>query len=395
MAKKRILILGGGYAGIIAANRLSRKSSDIDITLVTANPRFAEKIRNHQVIAGTKGKSHEISKLLRKNVHLRISKVEKILADRNSILLENGEELSYDYLGYTPGMKGRKNEVSGESYFSIVKEEDSIALRKKLLEKESATITVLGAGLSGIETATELAEAYPEFEITLLDSGNIGKSFHPDAVSHMKKVLTDLRVRILEGKKAERFEKGEIRLENGETVFHDFCILSAGLAASDLGKKSGLSHNTIDQVLVNEYLEVPGYDKILGAGDAVKMPEDEYSYLRMSCATALPMGVYMAERMAARMGYKTKLGNRPFSFGYLLRCVSLGRSEGLIQTVDSEDSPKNKIWTGKFAAIIKELICKFTILSCKAEKYFDFYNWPKPKDRESEVNRPSLAVAGK
>lgn len=396
MRKKQAIIVGAGYAGIIAANRLARKSPELEVLLVTANPLFSEKIRNHQVIAGTKTKSHSIRKMLHKKVGLKLANVQKILTDRNSILLGNGEELQYDYLGYTPGMRAEeKKKPNNESYFSIVNEEDCLRLRKQLLENSNVSVTVIGGGLSGLETATELAESYPGIKITILDSGNIGKSFHPDAIEYMKKVLSDMDVNLLEKSKAKSFEKESIVLENGSRVLHDYCVFAAGLVASDLGSKSELAHNGIGQIFVDQYLQVPESPNILGAGDAVKIDKEEYSYLRMSCATALPMGVYLAERMAHLAGYDSKLGTKPFNFGYLGRCVSLGRSVGLIQFVSSDDQAQDRMLKGKLGGLVKELVCKFTILSCHAEKYFNFYSWPKHKEKLPSADASKLAVLGK
>ncbi|MCR1792803.1 NAD(P)/FAD-dependent oxidoreductase [Leptospira sp. id769339] len=395
MSKKKVLIVGGGYAGIAAANRLSRKNSEVDITLITAEPTFREKIRNHQVIAGTKGKDFQIRNLLNPKVKLLIQRVEKIFPKENKVLLDNGTYFEYDYLGYTAGMRAGDPGTKGINYFSIASFQDSERLRKELSHRPDAKITVLGGGLSGIEVATELAENYPLAKITLLDSDKIGKNFSSNAVLYMKEVLKNLKVNLIEGERGEDLLEDKIKTSNGTQVLHDYCVISAGLVASDLGKNSGLGSNKIGQVYLNEYMQVPEYTNILGAGDGVKVPGEEYSYLRMACATALPMGIYLAERISNLLGNKSKIGQKPFRLAYVGRCVSLGRKEGLLQFLNYDDSPTEKIWTGKLGAIVKELICKFTVFSFKAEKYFDFYAIPQPKERPLVKQNEKFVTAEK
>ncbi|TGK04954.1 NADH dehydrogenase FAD-containing subunit [Leptospira semungkisensis] len=395
MAKKNILILGGGYAGIIAANRLARKKKDLQITLLTANPNFVEKIRNHQIIAGNLNKIHSIRSLLHKKVNLVLAKATRIEPEKNRVILENGETLNYDFLGYTPGMRNADLGTSKENYYSIVNPEDCATLKKNIEQSSSPRITVLGAGLTGIETATELAETYPNARITLLDSGSVGKSFSSIGGEYIKKVLSELKIALVEGSKAEVLEADHIRTANGSMYFHDYCVTSVGFIASNLGAESGLDHLPNGQVILDEYMQVPEYSNILGAGDAVKPRGEQYSHLRMACATALPMGIYMAERIAGILGLKTSLGNSPFAMAYVVRCVSLGRDKGIVQAVSQYDHPVEKIWTGKIAAFVKETICKITVFSCKMEKYFDFYPYPKLKQSAENKEQELFAVNAK
>jgi hypothetical protein len=68
----------------------------------------------------------------------------------------------------------------------------------------------------------------------------------------------------------------------------------------------------------------------------------------------------------------------PFDFGFAIRCVSLGRKEGLVQFVDPEDAPKAKVWTGGRAVFTKEAICRMTYGVVRNELRFGvrLYRWP-------------------
>ena len=78
----------------------------------------------------------------------------------------------------------------------------------------------------------------------------------------------------------------------------------------------------------------------------------------MSCAAGRPMGELAAKTV---LGPVMSSANDPFSFGYKMRCVSLGREDGLIQFVDVQDRPIEDVWIGARAARWKEYVCQRTL----------------------------------
>ncbi|PJZ55677.1 hypothetical protein CH367_19600 [Leptospira barantonii] len=389
---KTVLIAGGGYAGIVAANRLVRKKLPLEIVLVTAQEQFQERIRNHQLLAGTLKRTYSVRSLLHKKVKLVIERIAKIEPESKRVVLENGSELGYDHLIYSLGVHGSKVETSGDSYVGVSDVEACATMHERIKQNESARITVLGAGLSGIETAAELSKVFPKSIVTLVDSNAFGKGFSDDGKNKMIGFFSDNNVRILENTKIIKYADKKLLTANGGEIGHDFCILANGLAASKVGGASGLRTNPIGQVYVNQFLEVEDHPEIIGAGDCVQVVSSGYDHLRMACATALPMGVYAAERLSHKLGIDSKKGKIPFSLAYLGRNVSLGREDGVIQESNPDDSPTNKIWTAKSAKWIKELICKFTILSFRFEKSFDFYFWKSFPENKEEFASGTLAA---
>jgi NADH dehydrogenase FAD-containing subunit len=74
----------------------------------------------------------------------------------------------------------------------------------------------------------------------------------------------------------------------------------------------------------------------------------------MACATAMPAAQHAARTVAAVLAGREP---RPWRFRYAIRCVSLGRSDGLVQVVHTDDRPRDLVLTGRAAARIKEAIC--------------------------------------
>jgi NADH dehydrogenase FAD-containing subunit len=97
----------------------------------------------------------------------------------------------------------------------------------------------------------------------------------------------------------------------------------------------------------------------------------------MACATAMPMGTYVGEAVA-----KAVRGGpiAPFRFAYRIRCISLGRHDGLIQHVDEADRPIPQVWTGRVAAALKEIVCRSTVVAIRGEGRLriPLYRWPQP-----------------
>jgi hypothetical protein len=106
----------------------------------------------------------------------------------------------------------------------------------------------------------------------------------------------------------------------------------------------------------------------------------------MACATALPLGAHAADNVAAAID-----GREParFRYAYVFRCISLGRAAGLIQFVRADDSPRERIVSGRLGAWIKEMICQYTSFSLDLERRWPgAYHWP-----QTAGSRPANGVS--
>ncbi|WP_197504172.1 FAD-dependent oxidoreductase, partial [Mycobacterium sp. E1214] len=97
--RPHVVVVGGGYAGTLAANRL-RQRPDVDITLVNPRPVFVERIRLHQLVADTGAATADYATLLGEGIRLVVDSVEGIETAGRRVLLASGAELPYDYLIY-------------------------------------------------------------------------------------------------------------------------------------------------------------------------------------------------------------------------------------------------------------------------------------------------------
>jgi NADH dehydrogenase len=174
--KLRVVIVGGGYAGVSAAHRLARRNGELDVTLVNPHAQFVERIRLHQFLACAYPAVRPLADLLPGTTQLRVDTAEAIDVDNHRLHLSGSAALAYDYLIYAVGSRSRMDPAPGaaEHGVSLGNWQDATTARQRLARLPGgATVTVVGGGLTGIETAAELAET-GRYAIRLITGQRLG-----------------------------------------------------------------------------------------------------------------------------------------------------------------------------------------------------------------------------
>jgi NADH dehydrogenase FAD-containing subunit len=373
-----ILILGGGYAGIQTALRLTgRAPHKAQITLVNASDTFVERIRLHQRAANQTLKQYSIPHLLRdKGITFKQAWVKALRPGQREVLVQTaaGEEtLRYDILVYALGSTIDRDAVRGiREHAHVLTSEAVQSLREKL--RNNGRLLVIGGGLTGIEASTELAEAYPQLKVTLATRGTLGENLSRKGQAYLRRTFARMGITVMENAHVTQIEAHQARLANGSALPFDACLWAGAFAVPSLPKDAGLDVNERGQILVDLQLRSLSHPDIYAVGDAAYCADVP---TRMACATALPMGSHVGENIAAALNGKPQ---QDFRFGYVLQCISLGRSDALVQFVDLDDKPKESILTGRMGAFVKELICRYAVGTLINERTIPgFYQYPRPK----------------
>ncbi|MER6143311.1 FAD-dependent oxidoreductase [Streptomyces sparsogenes] len=340
MEKQEVVVLGAGYAGLLAALRLAPHAR---VTLVAPEPHFTERVRLHEHAAGRADVTHPLRELLRgTGVAYLAARATGIDPAGRAVTLDDGRELRYDRLVLA---LGSRTVAPGERAFTL---ETTAELHKRLLDAPGELV-VVGGGLTGVETAAEIAEAHPAWRVRLVTRGEVGPGLSAKGRAHVRAVLTRLGVRVEEGHP----------VATPEEVDADAVVWAASMTPStEPAARAGLALDAAGRIRVDAALRSTSHPEIYAAGDCAAAVSPAAGALRMACATALPTASHVATCLIDEARGREP---RPLDFRYLVQCVSLGRRDGLIQSVRADDSPRELVLTGRSAAWVKERVVRFPV----------------------------------
>ncbi|GAA2099059.1 FAD-dependent oxidoreductase [Actinomadura alba] len=342
----KVVVVGAGYAGTLAANRLAKKVPEAEITVINPRPDFVERVRLHEQIAGTGKAATPLSEMLRDGIRSRLAAVDKI--GDGSVTLDMGETLDFDYLFLAVG--STVSPLPGTVPVGTWEGAENARTALASLPAGS-TVSVIGAGPTGIETAAEVAYGRPDLRVRLVGP-SFAASFSEGARRRVRAGLERLKVSVLEGAVAEVLrgegERGadKVRLQSNEQFSSDLALWAIVGSIPDLAARSGLKVDDRGRAIVDRYLRSVSDPRIFVAGDCAAVPGS-----RPACQTAGPQGAHAADALA-RMIRGRKL--KPYSMGYIGTGLSLGRRDGVIQVARRDDSARRLYIAGRPAAVSKE-----------------------------------------
>jgi len=374
MEPTKIVVLGAGYGGLLCAIRAQRQvGARGQVTLVSARPEFEERIRLHEAAVGRPPRVLPIAELLEgTGVAFRCERVLRIDPARR-VLTTPGGTLDYHLLVYAPGSFIDLDALPGVRAHALALDGSTLArLRDRLpeLAARGGRVVVCGGGLTGIEGATELAEAFPGLQVTLLTAGALADGYSPRGARHLLRAFERLGVALVERRRVRELRAGVIDTDEGPVRF-DLCLWAGGFGVPALALKAGLPVDERGRLIVDGALRSVGDPAIFGAGDAVRIDGHHGSPLHMSCKTAMPAGAHAADNLSARV---LEQPERVFRFRDTGVCISLGRGDALIQTRHPDGSPWFAI-TGRLGAFLKEQVCRYTVRSLVRERRGKRYRW--------------------
>jgi NADH:ubiquinone reductase (H+-translocating) len=378
-----VVVIGGGYAGVMAANRLTQRD-DVTVTLINPRPTFVERIRLHRLVGGSHDAVVDYREILGGGIRLVVDTVTRIDAAERSVTTASGGTVGYDYLVYAVGSGssgGPRVPGAAEFAYPVAGLEEAQRLRAVLgAAPATAPVTVVGAGPTGIETAAELAELGRT--VTLVCGEVLGPYLHPRGRRSVAKRLAKLGVTVLEGPGATvtAVTRDVVRLGDGRVLPSEVTIWTAGFGVPDLAARSGLSTDSVGRLLTDETLTSVDDVRVVAAGDSAA-PSD--LPLRMSCQSARPLGAHAADTVLARIA-----GAQPaaINVGLFGQCIGLGRRAATAQLASRDDIANRFYIGGRLAATIKELACRAMVNELAAEaRKPGSYTWRFKDDKRQQL----------
>lgn len=377
--KHRIVVLGAGYAGAITAGRLAKRlhRDDVEITLVNGDPDFVERVRLHQLASGQNLPRRPLREVYAgTGVRVLTAWVTAVDAERRTVALagEHGDDtcdyetrdydaLGYDTLVYALGSTAADHGVPGVTEYAhaLAGKQDALRLRARLAELAPGdTVLIVGGGLTGIEAATEIAEAHPDLKVAIAARGGAGDWLSDKARQHLHRAFDRLGITVHEQADITRVEADGAVTATAGRIPAQVTVWTTGFTVHPIAAASTLQVSDSGQIVVDATMRSVSHPEVYAVGDAAYAEGAGGKQLRMSCATATPMAWQAADALAARLtGRKVP----KTTIGYAAQCVSLGRRDAIVQRVTEDDQVTSTVLTGRNGARIKELICASTAWS--------------------------------
>ncbi|MFC4119704.1 NAD(P)/FAD-dependent oxidoreductase [Nonomuraea zeae] len=363
-----ILVLGAGYTGTAAAIRAAVRTRRTGgkVTLVNASPRFTERLRLHQTAAGERLSDFALDEVVAgTGIDLVVGRVAGIDLDHHQVSLEGGRVLGYDKLIYALGTV-TDTSVPGVADHACTYDDHAGAVRlsERLGALTRGTVVVAGGGLTGVESATELAEAYPHLHVVLLTRGRPGSMMSAAARAHLDGALERLGVAVRAGADITKVLPDGVELDGGGLVHSDATLWTTGTRGLPLAAESGLSVDERGRIVVDSALRSVSHPDVYAVGDAAAVSQP-YGVLHGTCQGGIPTGLHAADSLAATLRGKAA---RPFRFGYFHQPVSLGRADAVIQFTRPDDSPRRWFLKGRAAIVYKETVSSSPMTTFKLLK---------------------------
>ncbi|MEU1850079.1 FAD-dependent oxidoreductase [Streptomyces sp. NPDC019990] len=357
----RILVVGAGYAGTIAANRLAKKVKTAEITVINTHPDFVERVRLHEHIAGTGAAATPLASMLSERVATRVGTVDKI--GDGQVTLADGASLDFAYLFLAVGSTA----AALPDTIAVGTWDGAQEARARLAGLPGGkTVTVIGGGLTGIETASEIAFGRPDLRVRIVGR-TIAASLSAGAQKRVRTGLDRLNVEVVEDSVTQIDpDAGEgggdmVRLHSRPPVTSDLTLWAVIGSVPDLAARSGLEVDAHGRAVVDEHLRSVTDRRIFVVGDCAAVPGS-----RAACATAMPQGAHAADTLARMLqGRKPQ----PYSMGYTGQTLSLGRHDGVLQANRRDDTVRRLYFAGRGAAVAKERICRYARFGARTATY--------------------------
>ncbi|MFC8234212.1 NAD(P)/FAD-dependent oxidoreductase [Streptomyces sp. NPDC058232] len=354
----RVLILGAGYAGMSAAIQLARRvkrRDDVQVTLVNAQERFTERLRLHMTATGQQLAELSIPELLdgtgAQFVRGRVTRVD---ADARTVRTDDDRVLHYDTLVYGLGSVADTTAVPGvdDHAYTLNTPQDAQVLADRLTLLTHGTVVVAGSGLTGVESAAEIAERHPELNVVLLGRDEPGAAMNPKARTYLQSALDRLGVEVRSGVEAVKALPGSVELAGGESLAADVILWTSGTRVPPLAATAALAVDEHGRIITDTALRSVSHPDVYAIGDAAAIRQ-RYGIMHGTCQSGMPTGVHAALSIDRVLKGKQP---KPFRFGYYHTPVSLGRHDAVVQFTRPDDSPRPIHLTGRIAVRYKETV---------------------------------------
>ena len=377
-APRKVLIIGGGFAGLECARRLSNDDR-FEVTLLDRTNHHLFQPLLYQVATASLA-APDIARSIRqilsdaKNVMVLMDEVTAISPSEKTVSGKSGDVFKFDYLVLAAGAKTGYfgNDHWAEHSLGLKSLADAQGIRRKILsnleraeltkdyaERERLmTIVIVGGGPTGVELSGACADLVhrslksnfrridtSKLRVILIEnSPEILEHFDAEQSTYAKLRLQDLGVEVRNETRVTDVQKGKLILNDGSTLEAEAIVWAAGVAASPLTKNLGVETDRAGRVTPNPDLSIPGHPDIFVAGDLVNMRDRDDQFVPGVAPAATQMGDHISKLLKEELRLEgTRFNDRKHELRPLFKYTD----KGMMAVI------------GKSAAVVK--VGKFTM----------------------------------
>lgn len=281
---KRVVIIGGGFAGVAAFAAIK---SQYAVTLVDPSPDF--EFTPHIVELVSRVKTPKSLRIPRRRIAGKIDQsfVEDRAAAvdlrRRVVTTQRGDELHYDALVLAPGGAPAASSTPGVAEHALTcdRVDNAMAIERRLRVLAAlgrdVHVTIAGGGFTGVELLGEILREYRDLErvkVRIVESSDRLMRSRPKVVDErLQKIAKKHRVEVRVSTRLARVGATEVVLDNGEELESDLTLWTVGRAAAPISLASGLIGPDARDVRVQATLQTLVYPEVFVAGDAAHLPQ--------------------------------------------------------------------------------------------------------------------------
>ena len=360
-SRARVVVLGGGFAGVGAVMKL--KQAEADVVLIDRHDYHTFQPLLYQLATGlleTSAVGHSLRDLVQDqdNVTIHKTSVTAIDLDARQVQLEEMAPLTYDYLVLAMGAEVNffGTEGAAEHAFPMYTLTDAIRLKDhvlgrweaadkdpSLVEDGALNVVVVGGGPTGVESAGAIAELYRgDFEkdypsvsqessrVVLVEAGpEIFSMFKPNLRAYTEAALRKRTVEVVTGEIVASVTTTRVTLKSGTEIPAHTLVWGAGLQGNELVRSLGLELERGNRIGVDDELRIPTHPEVFAVGDIAAITDAKtQQILPQLGSVALQSGAHAGETIANLVaGKKTK----PFEYRDKGTMATIGRGAAVVQ----------------------------------------------------------------
>jgi NADH dehydrogenase len=393
--RDKIIVIGGGFAGLQFAKQLNGKIEKKVVMIDKANHHMFQPLF-YQVACGRiepSNISFPFRKIFQrsKNVQFRMTEVKQILPSENKIITED-HTFHYDKLVIATGCKTNffGNQKMESLAFGMKNTQEAISIRnhvlltfeKLIIEKSKSddgnwNIVIVGSGPTGVELAGAFAEMkkdilprdYPRMNFDDLDIILVSSTEKPLSVmseaaqEKSEKYLKDLGVKFISNDRVIDYDNDKVFLKSGTIIPSNNVIWAAGVTGNII---DGLSEESVknNRYIVDRYNKIKGFDNIFAIGDIAYMETPNYPNGHPQVAN---VAINQGKNLAKNLLRKSLNDWKEYEYKDRGSLATIGKHRAVV------DLPKFK-FQGIFAWYFWMFLHLMLILSVR-NKLAIFFNW--------------------